>query len=133
MLLVAAAFSLPAQNKGCDGSTVEDYDRKLAPKAREFLHRLQEAVRAADRHRIAAMVHYPLLVNRSGGRRSVRTAPQFEREYDSIFTAGVRKAIEEQTPACLFANYQGVTIGGGEVWYDEQPDGSLKIKTVNLP
>lgn len=105
----------------------------MAPQARAFLADLQAAVKAADKKKVASMVRYPLLVNSGGGHRNVRTAAVFLREYDSLFTAPVRKAIAEQDPACLFANYQGVMIGSGEVWYEEQKDGGMKIKTLNVP
>jgi hypothetical protein len=36
-------------------------------------------------------------------------------------------------PECLFANWQGVMIGDGEVWFEEQQNGSVKIKTLNIP
>jgi hypothetical protein len=115
----------------CDGSTVEDFSASLAPKARSFLAGLKAAVQVANKEKVAAMVQYPLRVNLTKGNRTVRTAAEFVKDYDSLFTPAVRKAIETQVPECLFANYQGVMIGRGEVWFQEQQDGALRIKALN--
>ncbi|HUB83473.1 MAG TPA: hypothetical protein VMB03_31960 [Bryobacteraceae bacterium] len=116
----------------CRNSTVEDYSKELAPKARAFLSELQSAVRGGDKQKIADMVLYPATVNFANRHRAVRARAALLKDYDAIFTAKVRSAIEKQSPECLFANYQGVMIGDGEVWFEAQPDGTMKIKTVNV-
>jgi hypothetical protein len=47
-------------------------------------------------------------------------------------TPKLRRAILDQSPACLFGNYHGVMIGSGQIWFDEQPGGAMKIITINL-
>lgn len=135
LLLVAGLSSLafPQSNEGgaCHRSTVEDYSPGLAPKARAFLGELKSAIKSADKQKVAGLVHYPLEVNLVKGHRVVRTKAELVKDYDTIFTPGTRAAIEKQVPACLFANYQGVMIGDGEVWFEEQQDGSMKIKALN--
>jgi hypothetical protein len=131
--LIVPAFPQRAAKMDCGHSTVADFSPGLEPKANAFLASLKAAVKAQDKHKVAGMVQYPLLVNMSKGHKKMKNAAQFIAEYDRLFTAPIRKAIEEQTPACLFANWQGVMIGDGEVWFEEQPHGSMKIKTLNLP
>lgn len=55
------------------------------------------------------------------------------RGYKRLFTHAIVNAIEKQPPECLFANWQGVMIGHGAVWFEEQPNGTMKIKTLNIP
>lgn len=117
----------------CDGSTVEDFSPDLGPKARAFLADLQASVRADDRQRVALMCRFPLLVGLDGRSRRVRNRSEFVKDYDRIITSSMKKAIANQIPECLFANWQGVMIGRGEVWFEEEKNGSLKIKTLNVP
>lgn len=134
VLLLAAAVPAQAQTAGkgaCHSSTVEDYAPSLGPKARAFLGELRTAVKGGDRRKVAALIQYPLRVNLGKGTRLVRSSAEFVKDYDAVFTVSIRKAIERQVPACLFANYQGVMIGDGEVWFEEQQDGSMKIKALN--
>lgn len=115
----------------CEGSTVEDFAPSLGPKARAFLADLKAAVKAGDKQKVSALVRFPLNVNLAKGRRVVRSSAEFVKDYDVLLTLTVRNAIAQQVPACLFANWQGVMIGNGEVWFEEQQNGSMKIKTLN--
>ena len=135
-LLLALGLSsraFPQSNQGgqCHRSTVEDYSQALVPKARAFLSELKSAIKSGDKQKVAGLVHYPLEVNLVKGHRVVRTKAELVKDYDAIFTPATRTAIEQQVPACLFANYQGVMIGDGEVWFEEQQDGTMKIKALN--
>jgi hypothetical protein len=117
----------------CHGSTVADFSPSLEPKARAFLSALVASVKAGDKAKIAAMVRYPLAVKTDKGQWAVRSSFEFVNTYDQLLTPVIKRAIEKQVPECLFANWQGVMIGDGEVWFEEQQDGSMKIKTVNYP
>ena len=132
-VLIAPAFSQSAAKVGCGNSTVADFSPSLEPRANAFLASLKAAVKAQDKHKVAGMVHYPLLVNIPKRHRQIKTTAQFVAEYDRLFTTSMRKTIEEQTPARLFANWQGIMIGNGEVWFEEQSNGGMKIKTLNVP
>jgi hypothetical protein len=132
-ILGAPAFSQVATKMDCGHSTVADFSPSLESKAYEFLASLKSAVKAQDTRKVAGMVHYPLLVNMPKSRKKIKTTAQLIAEYDRLFTTSIRTAIEEQTPACLFANWQGVMIGNGEIWFGEQSNGGMKIKTLNVP
>ncbi len=135
LLAVSCVLGVPRSDKTskCGGSsTVENYSRSLGPKARNFLANLTAAVNARDKQKVAAMVQYPLRVNSGKGHRVVRNSSEFVRDYDRLFTPAIRKAIDTQVPDCLFANWQGVMIGNGEVWFGEQTDGTLRIETLNI-
>ena len=134
ILLVGSAVLAEAQTRGngeCHRSTVEEFAPSLGPKARAFLAELKTAIKNGDRRKIATLVRYPFEVHFAKGKRIVRNSSQFVKDYDTLFTPTVRKAIEQQAPACLFANYQGIMIGDGEVWFNEQQNGSMKIKALN--
>jgi hypothetical protein len=63
----------------------------------------------------------------------VRNHSQFVHEYHHLFTASLRKAIVMQAPDCLFANWQTVMMGHGEVWFEEDKNLGIAIKTLNVP
>jgi hypothetical protein len=122
-----------AKTPGCgEDSTVGDYSPDLVKPASEFLAALQRAVAANDRKVVAGMVHYPVRVNGVKGQRAVSSSPDdFVRRYSAILTPHVRDAIAAQRTACLFANWQGIMIGKGEVRFDREPEG-MRIITFNV-
>jgi hypothetical protein len=115
----------------CGGTTVDTFQPELAGPAKAFLADLQTAVRAEDKQKIASMAAYPLVTFRGKERRSVRNRSEFLHRYGQIFTPDVTRVVLGQSPDCLFANWQGVMIGRGQVWFADQPDKSLKIISVN--
>ncbi len=135
--LLLACILLPAQapaaanGEACQGSTVDTQGEEVARKARAFLVRLQAAVGEGDKEKVGSMISYPLTLVRGGHRLRIKTTEQFVTGYDQIFDEHVRRAIAHQSAKCLFANYQGVMIGNGEVWFGEQPNGAMEIITVN--
>lgn len=120
------------ENNACGGSsTVDAMGPETAKLSREFLARLQSAVRANDKRQIAGMISYPLLVIRSGRRSRIQQRNTFLANYDQIFSAPIRHAILQQSPQCLFGNDRGAMVGNGEVWFTEEQGGGMKIITIN--
>ncbi len=103
-----------------------------------FVARLQAAIRANDRGSVAKLISYPLRVNSNGGSRFYPNPRSVERDFDRIFTPGVRQAILKQRPDQLFRRDIGAMIGDGEVWFDYSclntectALGPVRIKAVN--
>lgn len=82
-----------------------------------FFDSLQKAVAADDRQAVAAMVDYPFRTRIDGRAVTIKDAAGFVAGYDRIITAKVKRAVADQSYATLFANWQGVSIGDGEVWF----------------
>lgn len=82
-----------------------------------FLHSLQKGVAANDSSAVAGLINYPLRVNAPSGTYMVKSRAAFLGRYRQIFTPKVRDAIRAQVADSLFANWQGVMIGNGEVWF----------------
>jgi hypothetical protein len=120
-------------NSICPNSTVADaWGAEFASRAETFLASLQEAVRNDDATRFAALVQYPVRVINGTHTTKIATPDELIRKYSSVVTPIVKQAILEQTPTCLFGNYQGVMVGRGQVWFAEQPGRAMKIITVNV-
>jgi hypothetical protein len=105
---------------------------------RQFLSRLQAAVRARNKGAVVRLVDLPLRVNFAGGTRTYRDRGSIQRDFDRIFTPRVKQAILDQRADRLFGNYQGAMIGDGEVWFDRtcpnsscSPAGPVRIRAIN--
>lgn len=116
-----------------------------------FLGDLQAAVRAKDREAIAAMLSKTVKVYRDGKQVSATDRALMAR-FDQVFHQSVAAVILCQPPGGLWANWRGVSIGRGTVWfgpelqvsqkaYDRNPEAykvgdrrywKLKILTMNI-
>lgn len=94
---------------------------------------LQKGVAAHDAKAVAALPVYPLRVNVGGKERRIADAATFEREYDSIITADVAKAVAAQKFDDLFVNWQGAMLGKGQVWINGIcPDNTCATPQVGI-
>lgn len=85
--------------------------------ARAFFATLQAAVRAGNRAAVSALVEFPIEVSVAGNRRTISSRRAFEKRYDSIICKQVADVILSQDFESLFANWRGLMIGRGEVWF----------------
>lgn len=111
LLLVSPAVGLAEEASGrFDAAGLEE------PEVRAFFNALQEGVRSGRPDRVVDLVEFPLPVNDCKGTRSIQRK-DFNRRFSSIFDAQVSRAVKEQKFETLFANWQGVMIGDGDVWF----------------
>ncbi|MET3579058.1 cyclopropane fatty-acyl-phospholipid synthase-like methyltransferase [Mesorhizobium robiniae] len=97
-----------------------------------FFETLKKAVAGNDKGAVASMVEYPFKARINGKAVTIRDAAHFAADYDKVFTAKVKGAVSNQTYPKLFANWQGVMIGDGEVWFSGIGDNNtVKIIAVN--
>ncbi|KQZ14463.1 hypothetical protein ASD44_10565 [Mesorhizobium sp. Root554] len=99
---------------------------------RHFLETLQKAVATDDRKAVAAMIDYPFQARINDKATKLRDAAHFIADYEKIMTPKVKHAVANQTYATLFANWQGVMIGDGEVWFSGIGEtGKIKVTAIN--
>lgn len=140
VILTCALFLSPylkceAQNaaaQSCDSSTVDDLDPGMAKRAKAFLAKLKAAAESDNKEQIAGMVAYPLRVFEGDKKKTIRSAREFIADYGHLLTPSVKRAVLGQSPECLFANYQGVMIDDGVIWFQEQRNDTFRIITLNL-
>jgi len=130
LFCAAAAPQSGPLNRGCRNSTVDVYGPKLAAKARAFLEELKAAIRAEDTQKVASMATYPLVFFSRGRKLTIPDRAQFLSMYKDVITPDVRRAVLQQSSKCLFGNWQGATVGSGQLWFCEQSDGAFKIISV---
>jgi len=78
---------------------------------------LRQAVSRDDRPAVAVLIAYPIRVTVRGRKRAITTRAAFLARYDAIITPAVRAALLKEDKGPLFANWQGVMLGNGEVWF----------------
>jgi hypothetical protein len=131
-LFVPFCHAQDASNSGCGHSTVADaWGPEFASQAEVFLTQLQRIVKTNDKARFAELVHYPIKVSAGDNTNEVSTPADFIRRYRSIVTPALKQTILTQDPKCLFANGQGVMIGHGQLWF-QQEGKAMKIVTITL-
>ena len=77
---------------------------------------IQKAVADGDKAAFAGWVSYPIDLTVAGKPMTIKDAKHFEEHYDAILTEEIRNAVTSQKWSALFANYQGVMFGDGELW-----------------
>ncbi|CAM3980791.1 hypothetical protein [Saccharibacillus endophyticus] len=95
-----------------------------------FFIKLQQAVAKNDKKAVASMISYPLNVNTNGKTYKFQTPARFIAKYDSIMTPEVKRTLGYAIEEDLFANWQGVMVGNGQLWIS-QFDGKIAVYAVN--
>ena len=113
-----------------------EHERYLA-----FFQELKDAVIRDDRKKVAGLVNYPLNVFAGGRRTVVRSRAELLRRYREVFNENVIRAVKAQEADALFANWQGVMLGDGQIWFSGVCAGkdratpcavkAIKVITVN--
>lgn len=134
-VLTAVLLALPgaplAQTAADTNKTLDELFGAHKPYA-DFFANLQKAVAAGDKAAVAAMVDYPFQARIGGKAVKLTDAGHFVASYDKVVTAKVKEAVTKQSYATLFANWQGVMIGDGELWFSGVGDGDqIKIIAIN--
>lgn len=89
----------------------------------------RRAVIAHDARTASNFIAYPLRVNSGSKSRMIPNRATLLAQYDRIFTPGVRAEVERAVPADLFSRDQGVMLGDGIVWFNENG----KAISINQP
>ena len=98
-----------------------------------FLENLQQAVAADDAAGVAMLGRYPAEVVIDKKRRRVRTRPEMEKLYAQVFTPCLKRVVAAARTEDLFANWQGVNLGQGAMWFGMQANGRIAFFTINGP
>lgn len=83
-----------------------------------FFAAIQKAVEQNDAVALSKIVKYPITLKMSKAQSiKVINAKEFVVSYPKFMTPNWRKAVLQQKYSELFANWQGVMIGRGEIWF----------------
>ncbi|CAL1241394.1 hypothetical protein [Candidatus Methylocalor cossyra] len=97
-----------------------------------FLIQIKKAIAADNRDAVARLVDYPLPVHLDGKAVKIKGAQEFVAHYAKLVTPRVKQAVARQSYPTLFANWQGVSVGDGTLWFAEVGNGrTVKIIAIN--
>lgn len=98
-----------------------------------FFDKLKKAIAADDKKTVASMIDYPFKARINDKAVTIKDQKHFVEDYDKVITHKVKKAVSKQTYADLFANWQGVMIGDGEIWFSGIcSDDACKQQTIRI-
>ena len=135
MVVLVSCASGQSTARTCERDWLRNtFDPETTSRVQQFLLDLKSTLKSSDKHHIAAMISYPALVHGGAGttarRRQIRNQTQLISQFDTIFTARVRRVIETEPIECVRGNANGFMLGNGDVWFNERPDGTMKIITI---
>ncbi|XSG82578.1 MAG: hypothetical protein ACPW61_02020 [Methyloligella sp. ZOD6] len=131
LLLGASATQAIAQSAADTNATLDDLFGDHAP-YQAFFEKLKTAVAADDKETVAAMVDYPFQARIDDRAIKIKDRKHFVSDYETVITPEVKQAVAQQTYGTLFANWQGVMIGDGEIWFSGiGDDNKIKIIAIN--
>lgn len=106
-----------------------------------FFTAFKEGLAKGQKHRVAAMVSYPISVPLASGRTvRVSNSARFVKLFDQIFDVKFKQLIAETEFKDLWAKFSGVATPRGEIWIngivknEQYPDQyQIKITSINGP
>jgi hypothetical protein len=116
---------------GCKEGNLNEESPVTKEKMISFLNQLKEGLKGNEKGQVAGMMSYPLLISTEAGHKQVRSEKEFLAEYARIITPPLKSLLLKQQPECVSrVGAQGFTISRGEIWFNEFPDGAVKIFTI---
>ena len=111
----------PENNKATEQkSKIENrYEVIGITNAKEFeksFNTIKSLVKNNEKSKVASYVSYPLNVNKKDKKMKIESKDDFIKNYNTIITEDVKKALLNQDVTKTFVNYQGVMVGDGEMW-----------------
>jgi len=134
LLTVAAALAWMA----CAAQAQRPTEAALASsgtdsvRVKRFLAALQSALSRDDSVAVSKLFQYPTLGIWDGHQSLyIRRSEELLPIYRSVFSTDVRRLILRATFDSLWANFQGVTVGWGRVWFQIDVHGDPRIAAMN--
>jgi hypothetical protein len=105
--------------------------------AKPFFEAIQKAVERNDAVALSKIVKYPITLKKPKGQSvKVLNQKEFVANYPSFITPKWKKAVLLQKYTELFANWQGVMIGRGEIWFSSicmvEPCSKYELKIIGI-
>jgi hypothetical protein len=101
-------------------------------RVKRFLAALQSAISRDDSVAVSKLFQYPSLPVLHGSQSLIlRRREQLFPIYRSVFNPAIRQLILTATLDSLWADYRGVTLGKGRLWFQIAHSGDPLIASVN--
>ena len=132
-----ATKSIPPENNKTTKQKVKVENRYEVigiTNAKEFeksFNIIKALVKNNEKSKVASYVSYPLNVNKKDSKIKIKSKEEFIKNYDSIITEEVKKALLNQDVTKTFVNYKGAMVGDGEMWFTHVNNKAM-IYAINI-
>lgn len=134
--VLAASLALPAIARRPTTPTEDRFAvaGTSAAEVRPFIASLQKAVAMDDRRAVTRMFFYPSRIWAGERSETVLRRSDVSDQYDTIFDKSLRLLIADAHWETLFANWRGVALGDGRLWFARiTTQQRLAITAINGP
>ena len=103
-----------------------------AEEAERFAQQIKDSI--SDKTAFAGLIQYPISVEMDGTRITIENEEGMVGIYDRLMEQnGFRQQIERAYTKFMFANYMGICIEDGMIWFSEVGPEDYKITAINPP
>ena len=93
--------------------------RDATPDDQSYRDQIVEAVRKNNINWIAGEINYPILVSQADEKILIQDKEAFIKVLSDRLSLSLRKEILSEAEDPLFANWKGLMIGSGHVWFEQ--------------
>ncbi|SFG13721.1 hypothetical protein SAMN05660649_00828 [Desulfotomaculum arcticum] len=97
----------------------------------QYFYAVQSLINSDDREEVVKYFSYPVTLQIHNQQVTIKNAEEMLKQYDTVFTLNVKKAVAEQKVDNLFVNYMGVMVGNGQLWFGVGEGEKYFILSVN--
>jgi len=101
-----------------------------AAAAKAAFEELRVALQSGNRTRVIALIGFPADLVLDGRGVKFDSARDFEKQYQKVFSAYVKKSVREQDSEKLSAGWEGVSLSNGALRFRRTEAGDFKIEDV---
>ena len=116
------------------GEDITNYYSSLgyeAEEAERFAAMIKDSVE--DKAVFAKLVTYPISICDGNHNTVIENETAMMEAYDELFEQDFKEQVGNMFTKYLFANYQGICVENGILWFHKEPSGDYKITTISLP
>ncbi|MCH5345284.1 MAG: hypothetical protein J1E64_14750 [Acetatifactor sp.] len=103
-----------------------------AEEAEQFAQLIKDSIN--DKVAFAGLMQYPISIEMDGSRIMIENEESMIGIYDRLMEQnGFRQQVENIFTKYMFANYQGICVENGIMWFGQNASGDYKIIAINPP
>ena len=114
IIIIIACATLLSFCLSASAETKTDYP--ITEQDKSFVRRLKHSIEIHDEQWVVDNVAMPINVKIYGQKIKINSKHEFIKNYDKIINVNVKNAVLTQDENHLFANWQGIMIGQGQIW-----------------
>ena len=115
------------------GEDIANYYSSLgyeAEEAERFAEMIKDSVE--DKTSFAKLISYPISIYDGNNNILIEDETAMIEAYDELFGQDFKEQVKNMFIKYMFANYQGICVEDGIIWFNKKPSGDYKITAISL-